>query len=69
MITLDTTPMDGAEFLRIRKDSGITMQALADTLGINYTTVARYQSGKLAVPIPIALAMRQIDQMKESDDA
>lgn len=66
MINLNTTPMSGEDFLRIRKDAGITMQALADTLGINYTTVARYQSGKLAIPIPIALAMRQIDQLKES---
>lgn len=64
MINLDTSPMAPEEFKRIRKDAGITLQALADTLGINYTTVARYQSGKLVVPVPIALVMRQIDAAK-----
>lgn len=52
--------MEGSELKTKRENLGLTQTELADILGVKMNTVYRWESGILAVPKSIELAMETV---------
>lgn len=53
--------MEGSELKQKRESLGLTQTGLADILGVKMNTVYRWESGILAVPKSIVLAMETVE--------
>ncbi|MDQ3132393.1 MAG: DUF1870 family protein [Acidobacteriota bacterium] len=54
--------MEGKELKQKRETLGLTQTELADILGVKMNTVYRWESGILAVPKSIELAMETVER-------
>ena len=57
--TLDEggTAMTASEFQTVRRDLGVTIEALAERLGVDPRSVRRWQSGEREIPGPVVTAL------------
>ena len=53
--------MPGNEIRKLRKRLGLTQQQLADKLGVDRTTVSRWERGEVE---PSPMAERQLEELK-----
>ncbi len=51
---------------RIRKSLGLSKSGLADELGVNRSSITRYESGKVEIPLSREKALKLLQQVKES---
>jgi transcriptional regulator with XRE-family HTH domain len=52
--------MTGQQVRRLRRQQGWTQRLLADRLGVDPNTVARWERGVVGVPEPVARLMRYV---------
>lgn len=52
--------MTGPELRQLREDKGYSLTALASALGVNITTITRYQRGDLHIPQVVAMALKSL---------
>ncbi|HEX6032248.1 MAG TPA: phosphoglycerate dehydrogenase [Tepidiformaceae bacterium] len=58
--------MEARQFVERRNALGLSQSAMASALGVDQGTISRWESGKVRIPAPIALAL---DTLKEKKDA
>ena len=60
--------MEGSELKAKRENLGLTQTELADILGVKMNTVYRWESGILAVPKSIELAMKTVEREQSKNN-
>lgn len=55
--------MTRKQWRRIRETLGLTAKELADELGVDYSSVTRYESGAVQIPESRAKALKLLEQV------
>ncbi|WP_416211175.1 helix-turn-helix domain-containing protein [Nitrospirillum sp. BR 11828] len=56
--------MSRDEFVALRKSLGRTQEDLAHDLGKRVRQIARYESGEVPIPAPVAQALKELVQKR-----
>ena len=60
--------MEAAEFTAIRNGLGLSQSGIALALGVDQGTISRWESGKVRIPAPTALALATLKENKVMPD-
>lgn len=60
--------MTGSDLIEMRRHRlDMTQRVLAQRLGVHYTTVARWESGRTAIPKAITMALKELVRREQPE--